>query len=143
MGTKGDYSVMDAVYGIGLDLDPTNPKDRIGIKKPSTWIIPDTALLHLGMAMRYGAEKYGPYNWREKKVKASIYLDAIERHRMAWASGETVAKDSKIHHLAHLMACAAILIDAEETGNLVDDRPKTSVVVELLERLCDRDVSET
>ena len=115
--------------------EDTNPKDLIGCKKPSLWVIPDTALLHLGMAMRNGANKYGPYNWREKKIRASIYLDAIMRHLILWKAGEEVAEDSGIHHLGHLMATTAILIDAHETGNLIDDRPKSGVVIQLLKVL--------
>lgn len=33
------------------------------------------------------------------------------------------------------MACCAILIDAEETGNLIDDRPQAPALMTLLEEL--------
>src|SRR4249920_723623 len=99
-----------------------NPKDLLGEKKPGTFYIPDTALLHLSMAMRDGALKYGPYNWRDKDVKASVYLNAIERHRMEWAAGERMTRDTRVHHLGAIMACCAILIDAEEHACLIDDR---------------------
>lgn len=123
--------------------DDANPKDRLGSKKPSTWVIPSTAVFHLGMAMRNGANKYGAYNWREKKVKATIYLDAINRHHALWMAGEEVDQKSKVHHLAHLMACAAILLDAMETGNLVDDRPKNDAVVRLLRQLAEQIENES
>jgi hypothetical protein len=44
----------------------------------------------------------------------------------AWFDGEEVASDSGVHHLGHAMACLAILLDAQETGNLVDDRPTSN-----------------
>jgi hypothetical protein len=100
-----------------------NPKDLYGEKKPSISKIPPVALLHCAMAMMDGARKYKPYNWRKNKVVAHIYIDAALRHLLAWADGEEVAPDSKIHHLGHMMACGAILLDAQSGGNLIDDRP--------------------
>jgi hypothetical protein len=45
------------------------------------------------------------------------------RHIEAWFNGEQQAQDSHVHHLAHAMACMAILLDAEACGMLNDDRP--------------------
>lgn len=74
--------------------------------------------------MMNGAAKYGPYNWRGNPVVASIYVDALMRHVMAWFDEkEEFAEDSGVHHLGHALACCAILLDARETGNLADDRP--------------------
>jgi hypothetical protein len=101
----------------------TNPKDLLGVRKVSLTKLPPTALAHAGFAMMNGAEKYGPYNWRDKPVIASIYVDAAERHLNAWFDGEEDAADSGARHLGHAMACLAILLDAQESGNLVDDRP--------------------
>jgi len=70
-----------------------------------------------------GADKYGPYNWRGNAVIASIYVDAAMRHLMQWFEGEEEAGDSLVHHLGHAIACCAILLDAQTTGNLIDDRP--------------------
>lgn len=85
--------------------------------------------------MMNGTSKYGPYNWRDKAVKASIYVDACKRHIDAWFEGEETATDSKVHHLGHAIACLAIILDAQEIGNLVDDRPLSSPYPQVLERL--------
>lgn len=100
----------------------TNPKTRVGLTKPSLRAIPSSALLHLGAAMEDGRKKYGLFDWREHAVSASVYEDAIWRHMLAWRDGEDLAADSTHHHLAHVMACCAILLDAIEVGNLNDDR---------------------
>jgi hypothetical protein len=100
-----------------------NPKDRLGVEKVSITKFPGTALLHGAHAMMDGAKKYGPYNWRDKPVLASIYVDACFRHIEAWFDGEETAEDSGVHHLGHAMSCLAILLDAQETDGLVDDRP--------------------
>jgi hypothetical protein len=103
----------------------SNPKDVLGVNKVSLSKLPPIAELHTCHALMNGADKYGPYNWRDKSVKASIYIDACRRHLNLWFEGEEFAPDSGAHHLGHAMACLAILIDAQEIGNLIDDRPIT------------------
>lgn len=103
--------------------DTTNPKDLLGVKKVSLTKVPSVAVAHLAHAMMNGASKYGPYNWRDKEVQADIYVDAAMRHLWAWFEGEETAEDSLVHHLGHAMACCAILLDAQESGKLVDNRP--------------------
>lgn len=107
-------------------IDTTNPKDKLGEKKVSITKIPPVAILHTAAAMVNGADKYGPYNWREKNVISHIYIDAAMRHLMSWWEGEEKAEDSGVHHLGHVMACCAILLDAQANNNLIDDRPKTN-----------------
>lgn len=103
--------------------DNTNPKDLIGIKKPQVGLLPAAGKLYGALAMQDGAMKYGPYNWRDKKVRYTVYLDALERHLLALRDREDVAPDSGLPHLGHIIACASILADAVEGGFLVDDRP--------------------
>lgn len=99
-----------------------NPKDMLGINKVPLHLIPMVALVHEAMAMWQGGVKYDPYNWRGKKVVASIYIAAERRHTGLWYDGERVAADG-FHHLGHARACLGIILDAEATGNLIDDRP--------------------
>lgn len=101
-----------------------NPKDLIGAKKLSMCVLPDVAVAHGNHAMGNGAKKYGPYNWREKAIGATTYINAARRHLAQWYDGQEVAEDSGVHHLGHAMACLAILLDAQEAGALVDDRPR-------------------
>lgn len=103
--------------------DTTNPKDLLGAKKVSITKLPPVAIIHASHAMMDGARKYGAMNWRAKKVQAEIYIDATLRHIHSWNEREENASDSGVHHLGHAMACLAILLDAQETGNLIDDRP--------------------
>lgn len=85
--------------------------------------------------MENGMGKYGLMNWRDNDVVAHIYYDAAMRHLMSWWDGEDVAYDSKIKHLAHVMACCAILIDAEYNKNLIDDRPRAGHVADMIEEI--------
>jgi hypothetical protein len=84
--------------------------------------------------MKNGADKYGPYNWRDKKVRMTIYLDAIERHLLALRDGEDIAEDSKVPHLGHIIACGALLADAVEGDFLIDDRPAKGPAAKVLEK---------
>lgn len=112
----------------------TNPKDSIGIKKVQLNLVPPASLIYQALAMEDGAKKYGPYNWRENKVIASIYVAAAMRHLGAWYDSEELAKDSGKPHLGHALACIGIIVDAKETGNLVDDRPLPGAAAKLIER---------
>lgn len=100
----------------------TNPKRAMGVKKASMQAVPNTALLYLGQVMEGGAAKYGPFNWRDSPVDSGTYYDAAQRHLMAWQDGQDVDAESGLPHLAHVMACCAIVLDAESTGNLIDQR---------------------
>jgi hypothetical protein len=75
------------------------------------------------LAQFCGMSKYGAWNFRAAGVRLSIYLDAIDRHRDALLSGETYDPVDGTHHLGNIMACCAIILDAEAAGVLVDDRP--------------------
>lgn len=115
--------------------DETNPKDRIGITKPQLHLVPRAAIIRFAQAMTDGARKYGPYNWRTKRVRLTVYVSAIERHLAALLDGEDNAADSGVDHLGHIGACCAILIDARETGNLIDDRPPPGPAARLIAEL--------
>jgi hypothetical protein len=112
----------------------TNPKDLIGQKKVNLNLVPQSSIIYQALAMEDGAKKYGPYNWRQNKVIASIYVSAAMRHIGAWLDGEEVAEDSQKPHLAHALACLGIIVDALETGNLVDDRPLPGAAAKLIAR---------
>lgn len=105
-------------------MPSVNPKTEAGSKKPSLFsVIPTAGLLHLGQVMKLGAQKYGAFNWRKSKVPAETYIDAAGRHLLSYHDGEDIDPESGMSHLAHVMACCAILIDADENGMLDDDRP--------------------
>jgi hypothetical protein len=113
----------------------TNPKDAIGSTKLPMHLIPGTAKAALAIAFLEGALKYGKYNWRVAGVRASIYSDALERHLEKWKNGEDADPVTHVPHLASIMACAAILIDAALVGKLTDDRPPRAPASEYIDSL--------
>ncbi|MGY3278184.1 dATP/dGTP diphosphohydrolase domain-containing protein [Bradyrhizobium sp. S3.7.6] len=115
---------------------PANPKDRFGIRKVSLSKVPAVAIAHEAHAMMDGAEKYGPFNWRENAIITSIYIDACRRHIDAYYDArEQCAPDSEAHHLGHARACLGIILDAEATGNLIDDRPKAGMITAVFNKI--------
>ena len=101
----------------------TNPKEAIGDTKVPLWLCSPIAKALWAAAQFVGMVKYGAWNWREAGVRSSTYLSAMERHMDAYKSGENHDPVDGTDHLGHIMACAAILIDAREANKLNDDRP--------------------
>lgn len=122
-----------ARVGTAVLAESTNPKDRLGRMKPPLHLIPPAATIIESLAMEDGARKYGPYNWRTKTVAATVYVAACMRHLQAWLDGEENARDSGHHHLGHARASLGIILDAQASGTLVDDRPTPGAAADLLE----------
>jgi hypothetical protein len=116
----------------------SNPKDRIGITKVPLGLLPPAPQAHTALALLDGAIKYGRWNWREESVAASVYIDACLRHIADWVDGQEQAEDSKVHHLGHAAACLFIIMDAQQRGNMIDDRtPHSTQCAELFTKLID------
>ncbi len=132
---------LEAAAARPVDPRSTNPKDLVGRTKPGIRRISPVAILEEGVIMEDGADKYGPFNWQDTPVQATVYIDAIFRHLAAYMTGEMVDPGSKSGglHLAAIRASAGILIDAHATGNIVDDRPfKAASAGEAIARLTER-----
>lgn len=106
-----------------MEIKDTNPKDAIGDKKVALALLSPIASAHWSLAQYAGLLKYGSWNWRAAGVRSSVYLSAMKRHMDAYISGEEVDPVDGTHHLGNVMACAAILLDAQAAGKLTDDRP--------------------
>lgn len=101
----------------------SNPKDSIGDTKVPLWLCSPIAKAHWALGQFAGMLKYGAWNWRAAGVRSSVYLSAMERHIDAYKSGEEFDPVDGSHHLGNVMACCAILLDAQAAGKLTDDRP--------------------
>lgn len=117
-----------------METKPTNPKDIVGSSKLPLDLAPDTIKAEVALAHLEGALKYGRYNWRIAGVRASIYKAAAERHLMKWWNGEDYDQTTRVKHLASVIACAGILLDAELCGKLTDDRPPRAPIGALIEQ---------
>jgi hypothetical protein len=117
-----------------MDSKDTNPKDAIGSKKLPLHLIPGSLKVYAAKAFLEGALKYGKYNWRIAGVRTSIYLDAIERHLEKFKNGQWADPDTEVEHLASIIACCGIILDARLVGKLNDDRPPMAPVDNLIDQ---------
>jgi Domain of unknown function (DUF5664) len=102
---------------------PSNPKDVIGSSKVNLDLVPDSMVLFASLGFTEGALKYGKFNWRAAGVRLSIYISAMERHKMKFMAGEWADPVTKVPHLSSMLACIGIICDAYTSNKLTDDRP--------------------
>jgi hypothetical protein len=105
-----------------MNTQHNDPKGAAGALKTPLGLIPPYAMDQTAWAHKLGAEKYGPFNWRDTGVCASTYINAIMRHLNAWRDGEDLDPESGISHLAHIACSCNILLDAGYCDTLQDDR---------------------
>lgn len=120
-------------YALQTTTKLTNPKDLIGSDKLPLHLVPDTISIFAATAFLEGALKYGQFNWRIAGVRSSIYISALERHIKKYKNGEDADPKTRVHHLASIIACAGIMLDAELLGKLNDDRPPRAPMSALID----------
>ncbi len=93
--------------------------------KPQIHLVPPQAILGIARVMTYGIGKYSEYNYRNGKgLNWMRVYDALQRHLLAWVSGETFDKETGENHLFHAGCCLVMLIDLQTRGfDDGDDRP--------------------
>ena len=101
----------------------TNPKDACGTQKVPFSTLSGRVLAAMATGMHEGALKYGRFNWRVKKVLASVYYDATLRHLTSWYEGEDIDPDSGLNHITKALTSLHVLMDAILMSKWVDDRP--------------------
>ena len=109
-----------------MSVKDTNPKDAIGIKKPSLSVVSFPVMFEIGNAMLEGACKYRAHNYRFAGVRYSVYINAALRHLALHWEGEDFDPDSGINHIGKALASLVVLRDSMMLGNAVDDRPPRS-----------------
>ncbi len=117
----------DALSAVG-----NNPKQQYGDKKPPLGRLPLAGQIHQSLAHLDGGYKYGFDNWLTNAVEAMTYVNAASRHLELYKCGENHARDTRVHNLGGVMACCAILLDAEINGMLIDDRTPNKAACDLL-----------
>lgn len=89
--------------------------------KPMWDLLPFGPVGEIVKVLTFGAEKYGPENWRMVPDAKNRYFAALMRHITAWWDGEMVDPESGLHHLAHAGCCLLFLTWFDTQG---EDEPK-------------------
>jgi Domain of unknown function (DUF5664) len=124
-----------------VEKESDNPKNIAAKLKVDISLLPSAGIIHGAHACMDGAEKYGPYNWREKDIALRAYAAAATRHIMSWLDGEDIDPQSGVHHLGHAIAGLSIALDAMELGRCIDDRPVKGNAAELLTKISEKKVT--
>ena len=107
-----------------------NPKDKSARTKVPMWSLPAIGAVHGAMSTGDGIRKgRAAYNWRIDPISMMEHIGAMERHIAALKDGEDFVPDSDvgITHLGCINAGTAIILDAQQCGTLIDDRPEPGI----------------
>jgi len=105
----------------------TEPGSKFDAGKPRLDLIAPEFLLDIGKVLDFGAQKYGDRNW-ERGMSWSRAYAALQRHMLAWWSGEAVDAETGLSHLAHAGCCLMFLAAFEKRGAGTDDRAPVDFV---------------
>lgn len=76
--------------------------------KPKWSLVPMKALEPMVYVLMFGAEKYASWNWT-KGLSYSSIIDSMQRHINQFMDGEDIDKESKLHHIGHILCNALFL----------------------------------
>ena len=91
--------------------------------KPDLSLVPFIAVSTEALALGFGEQKYGRYNYTNG-FQVSRLTAAALRHIYQYNSGETFDPESGLHHIGHARATLAMLLHCEQLGTLRDNRYK-------------------
>lgn len=79
--------------------------------KPKIHLVPPEAIIEAAKVFGFGAEKYGENNWRHdiNKFPVSRHYSSIQRHLLAYISGEDIDPESGLPHVSHALTQMMIL----------------------------------
>ena len=66
------------------------------------------ALEPMVQVLMFGAKKYSDWNW-SKGLKYTEVCESLQRHLISFLEGEDDDKESKLHHVGHILCNAMFL----------------------------------
>lgn len=112
-----------------------DPKGEAGATKLPLRSIPWAVVLEASLGTGEGSIKYGLHNWRESGgVETMTYIEAAQRHLIAYILGEDLDPDTGLPHITKAIASLMVVRDAMIHGVATDNRPPAAPP-ELIEAL--------
>ena len=106
-------------------------------EKPRMDLLPPKAIFEVAKVLGFGAEKYGPENWRLLDNLQGRYTAGALRHIFAHMDGEELDPESGTSHLAHALCCLLFKLEIElENAKIEKEKPRETNVTEY--RPCDK-----
>lgn len=106
---------IEGIFGDSVTISNETKKhdvrtSKIKYEKARLDLNPPEAEYAMAAAFEDGAKKYGEKDWESNDFNPTERIAAIKRHCNRLLMGETHAKDSGLHHAAHILANAAMII---------------------------------
>lgn len=78
-------------------------------------LLPARAVQEVSGVLAFGANKYGPDNWRRAEVEdaRARYIAAALRHILEYQDSNVHDPESGLHHLAHAATSLLFIIERE------------------------------
>lgn len=124
----GSVSQVQAMGPVDQHLAKLNPDppaegaSKHDSDKPRMALLPPAPLVEIAQVLTFGARKYAAHNWN-KGISFERLYSAMQRHMMAWWSGEETDPESGLSHLAHAGCCLLFIMELRHTKPDCDDRP--------------------
>jgi len=94
-------------------------------EKPRMDLLPPKAIFEVAKVLGFGAEKYGPENWRLLDNLQGRYTAGALRHIFAHMDGEELDPESGTSHLAHALCCLLFKLEIElENVKIEKEEPR-------------------
>ena len=104
-------------------------------EKPRMDLLPPKAIFEVAKVLGFGAEKYGPENWRLLDNLQGRYTAGALRHIFAHMDGEELDPESGTSHLAHALCCLLFKLEIElENAKIEEERPRETDTAEYTAR---------
>ena len=82
-------------------------------EKPKMNLLPPKAIVEVGKVLTFGAQKYGPENWKELEDLQNRYTAGALRHIFAHMDGEKLDPETGLSHMAHALCCLLFKLEIE------------------------------
>ena len=104
-------------------------------KKPKMNLLPPKAIVEVAKVLTFGAQKYGPENWKELEDLQNRYLAGALRHIFAHMDGEKLDPETGLSHMAHALCCLLFKLEIElENAKIEEERPRETDTAEYTAR---------
>ena len=94
-------------------------------KKPKMNLLPPKAIVEVAKVLTFGAQKYGPENWKELEDLQNRYTAGALRHIFAHMDGEKLDPETGLSHMAHALCCLLFKLEIElENAKIEEEEPR-------------------